>query len=365
MGTPHQLNVYNALQLGPLIDPDKYKDKKPNKVIPVPPEYRRQTLGREGANLIYDIRVGANCHVVLQWDKPPAFGGRYIIAFEIYGAGADVERGVSRINQWIFQAHVKSRDASAWAKIPAYNPDDWYYQQIEAKQNARKALFRGPVPPSDHPDAPKHAEVLDWPQMFSEDSLSPRDVFGNKIERLDTLRMQDEVWFILDQDEAKKWKIVILGHGQSHVELAKEHLEAHLTQVRAETSGINYGCNVFLDRAEGNHVELQQNEEWWPNQVDRVVPRLLPGPSIMDEPGTFRRSPEGLSAVHLSLAQSAIKLALDKVRGRKGSYDFAVRLGCIALKAKHVSEDKIGQTFKRDVFVRDIETKVELDVKKW
>lgn len=177
--------------------------------------------------------------------------------------------------------------------------------------------------------------------------------------------MQDEVWFTLDQDKSSGiWQITIAGHGQSHVKLAKDHLIAHLDQVWAETSGLSYAYHVILDQEEDYHVELQQNEDWWPNQVDRVVPRLLPSPP-MNEPGAIRHRQGGLAGIHLSRTQAAIKLALDKVRGRKGSYDFAVRLGCIALKAQHVSEDKIGKTFKKDVFLKEIDGKVELDVKKW
>lgn len=356
MGTP-RFTPWNAPPLGSGIDPSKYVGKKPNKVILVPYEYRRQTLAREGDNLINELRFKANCHVILKWDL-----GK-IIAFEIHGAGADVERGVSQVNQWISQAHIKSKDSSAWAKIPAYDPNDWYYDCIETMQDSRKLLFKGPMPLKGHPDAATHTTVLDWPPMFSTDNLYPRDVFGNKLEGLDKLRMQDEVWLILGQVDSK-WQITIAGHGQSHVELAKKHLEAHLDQVRAEVSGMSYACNVILDQDEGDHVELQQNEGWWPNHADRVVPRLLPSPSaLVDKPGTFRH--RELMPVHLSLVQTAVKLALDKVRGRKGSYDFVVRLGFIALKATHVGQDKIGKTFLKRVFVTDIERKVELDIKKW
>ncbi|KAH7414266.1 hypothetical protein DE146DRAFT_29117 [Phaeosphaeria sp. MPI-PUGE-AT-0046c] len=359
MGTPRKFTPFDAPPLGPGIDPTKYIGKKPNKVIPVPNEYRRQTLAREGQILVNELRIGANCHVELDWDY------NKIIKFEVYGTGADVERGVSQINRWISRAHTKSKDSSAWAKIPAYDFDDWYYDRIENIQDERKLLFKGPMPLEGHPDAPTYSVILNWPQMFSDDNLYPRDVFGNKLERLDTLRMQDKVWFVPSQDRiSANWKITIAGHGQTHVELAMDHLVAHLNQVRSETSGLGHTCNVLLDFEEGINIKLQRTDDWWPNHTDPVVPRLLPSP-LMNAPGTFRHSEAGLPSVYLSTVQTAIKVVLERVRGRKGSYDFAVRLGLIAIKAKHVSEDKIGQTFDKNIFLKDIDRKIELDFKRW
>jgi hypothetical protein len=174
--------------------------------------------------------------------------------------------------------------------------------------------------------------------------------------------MQDKVWMTLQYDDAGKWQIEIAGHDLVEVEVARDHLHTLLDQVRADTSGIQNAYNVILDEREGINVELQHGEEWWPNHADRVVPRLLPS-YMMNEPGSFRQ--DGLSDACLSGIQAALKRGLDNVRHKKGFYDFAVRLGCLALSSKHVSDEKIGQTFTKDTFLKDINGPVGLDVKKW
>jgi hypothetical protein len=203
---------------------------------------------------------------------------------------------------------------------------------------------------------------VDWPDVLDNDSTSPRDVFGNKLERLDTLRMQDNVWMTLAQNDIGKWQIKISGYAIFHVEAARDHLNTLLEQVYADTSSVEHACNLILDEREGIYVELQQHETWWPNHDSRVVPRLLSS-TMMDDPGSFRD--DGLPTTQLASIQTAIKLALDKVRGRKGVYDFSVRLGSLAFSSKHMSEDKIGQRFKKEAFLKDINGHIEMDVKKW
>jgi hypothetical protein len=143
--------VWNAPAPAALVDPTAFIGKKPNKIIPVPPEYRRQTLTRERETLINDLRVDTNCHVVPHWDQ-----GGIIMSFDIYGTGSSVEKAIGRINQWISNAHVKAKAAASWAKLPGYNFNDWYYEQVEQHENIRKQLYKGPVPPEGHPDAPCH-----------------------------------------------------------------------------------------------------------------------------------------------------------------------------------------------------------------
>jgi hypothetical protein len=134
----------------PLVDPSSFAGKKPTKTIPVPPEYRRQTLSRERDTLIYDVLVEANCHVVPHWDQ-----GK-IKSFDIYGSGHDLERAVTRINRWILSAHIKSKESSAWAKLPAYDPNKWYYDRVEEKEHESKQRFKEPAPQPEDPDAPKY-----------------------------------------------------------------------------------------------------------------------------------------------------------------------------------------------------------------
>jgi len=174
--------------------------------------------------------------------------------------------------------------------------------------------------------------------------------------------MQDKVWLTLQQSDFGTWQIEIAGHQSIEVALAKEHLHTLLDQVRIDASGIQDAYNVILDEREGIDVELQQDEPWWPNHNDRLVPRLLPS-HMMDEPGSFRQ--EFVAEKHLTGIQNAVKQGLDGVRHKKGSYDFVVRLGCLALSSKNVSDEKLGETFSKDTFLKDINGPIALDVKKW
>lgn len=188
-------------------------------------------------------------------------------------------------------------------------------------------------------------------------------MFGNKLEALDALRMQDKVFIsLLQATRTGQWQVQIAGYEIIDVEVAKEHFGTMIKRVRADASSLQHTHSIIIDEREGINVELQQDEPWWPNHADRVVPRLLPS-GLMDEPGSFRQ--EGLHFTQLSSVQNSIRLALDNVRHRKGSYDFVVRLGCLALSSKHVTDDKIGQTFTKKEFLKDVNGPIELDVKKW
>jgi hypothetical protein len=177
--------------------------------------------------------------------------------------------------------------------------------------------------------------------------------------------MQDSVWITLiglQSSEDKKWQIEIVGHELGDVVTASEHLKTLLVQVEADASGIQHAHNVILDEREGIMVQLQRDEDWWPNHADTVVPRL-PSDEMMDKPGNFRQ--EVLHSTQVDSIRTAIESSLERVRSRKGAYDFAVRLGCIALRSRHIGDDKLGQRFTKKTFLRNINGPVELDVKKW
>jgi hypothetical protein len=146
--------VWDAPPQAPLVDPRSFIGKKPSKTISVPPEYRRETLARERDTLIYEILVEANCHVVPRWDQ-----GK-VKSFDIHGTGRDLEKAVTRINSWIAKAYIKSKESSAWAKLPAYDPNKWYYDRVEEKELESKKRFKESVPLPDDPDAPKH--TVSW-----------------------------------------------------------------------------------------------------------------------------------------------------------------------------------------------------------
>ena len=121
-------------------DPNALKNKKPTKVIPVPPEFRRLCHAVERNTLVNDIKTSTGCTVIPQWDQ-----GR-VYQFGIIGTGAGLEKAVRRLNEWIASAHVKSKDASAWAKMPAFDPNKWYYEKVEEMEQQHKQIFKGPIP---------------------------------------------------------------------------------------------------------------------------------------------------------------------------------------------------------------------------
>jgi len=204
-----------------------------------------------------------------------------------------------------------------------------------------------------------------WPEDLTEHDppINPRDVFGNKLEGLDGLRMQDEVFINPDlKNQNGRWQLEIVGYDLAGVEVAEDHLNTMIEKVRVDAVGVQNMLNVILDQREGMAVELQRGEAWWPNCADTVIPRLLPSP-MMDEPGSFRQ--DGIDRGQLAIIQESIKLALDSVRHRKGAYDFVVRLGCVALSSKQVKDDKIGEKYPTDKFLKMVNEKFEVDVKKW
>lgn len=174
--------------------------------------------------------------------------------------------------------------------------------------------------------------------------------------------MQDEVFIALVPHSDGAWQIELVAYDIINVEAAEEHIRTLIEKVSMEAMGLRHTLNMVLDEREGMDVELQQDEPWWPNHFDRIVPRLLSSP-MMNEPGRFRQ--EGLHSTQLSVFQHHIKLALEGIRHRKGSYDFVVRLGCLALSSEHVSDDRVGEVFAREKFIKEINTSVDLGVKKW
>lgn len=116
------------------------RGRKLKKAISVPPEFQRVTYSSERELLVKDLLLKTGCVVVPHWEQ-----GK-IYRFDIYGSDNGVERAVGDINRWISQAHAKSKDSTAWAKLPAFNADEWYYDRVTQMEGDRKQIFLGPVP---------------------------------------------------------------------------------------------------------------------------------------------------------------------------------------------------------------------------
>ncbi|CAO2650383.1 Nn.00g016750.m01.CDS01 [Neocucurbitaria sp. VM-36] len=350
------MDGWNGTVMAPVIDRNAVIGKKPNKIIPVPQEYRRVTGARERDTLVNDLKIETDCTIVPLWDQG------MIYRFDIYGSGTGVEKAIRHLNQWISNAHFKSKDSSAWPKIPAFEFNEWYYDQVAEMEDDRTQMFKGP-PPKVHENALKlPSVVIDWPEDLRNHPITPRDVFGNKLEALDKLRIRDEVFITLLPNNNRLWQVEIVGFDISNVEVAREHYGTLIERVRADTFGLQHQLNMILDVREGIDVVLEQAEHWWPNRNDMIVPRLRPSP-MMYTSGSFRR--EGLHSTQLAMIQHAIQQALEAVRSKKGSYDFAVRLGCLALDSQKMPDDQVGKTFQTAEFLKAIDSRVDLVVKKW
>ncbi|KAG9186830.1 hypothetical protein G6011_09938 [Alternaria panax] len=329
---------------------------KPNKIIPVPQEFRRLTHARERDNIVNDVNISTGCVVIPQWDD-----GR-IYQFGIAGGGAGLEKAVRYINQWISNAHVKSKDSSAWAKMPAFDPNKWYYEQVEEMERQRKETFRGMAPKVSEGETPLQRFIMHWPEDLINQGITPRDVFGNKLEVLDAIRTHDEVFISLLSAQGDVSQIEVQAADVANIEAAEAHLKTMIDKVKAEAMGLHNTLNMILDDQEGIEVQLEEADGWWPNLQDRVVPRLLPN-LMMESPGSFRG--DVMHFVQLSKIQRSVQLALDAVRHKKGAYDMTIRLGSLALNSRHVKENEIGKKYMKDVFLKSINGSVGLDIKKW
>lgn len=149
--TSKKPSVWDPQPPAPVFDKSVFIRKKPNKVIPVPHEYQRLTLARERDLLIHDIKDKTNCVVIAQWDRQ----GK-VTSFELHGAGFAIDKAVRLLNDWISNAPKKSIGASAWAKMPAWIYDDWYYKTVEIMELERKQKYKGDIVPNDDGELPEY-----------------------------------------------------------------------------------------------------------------------------------------------------------------------------------------------------------------
>ena len=83
----------------------------------------------------------------------------------------------------------------------------------------------------------------------------------------------------------------------------------------------------------------------------------------MDEPGTFREDP--LDDTQFAKVQREIKCALEAIQYERGSYDFTVRLGSLAVKG--MKDGDIGKQYPIPSFLKGVNsgTNVSCMVNKW
>lgn len=156
--------------------------------------------------------------------------------------------------------------------------------------------------------------------------------------------------------------VEILGFDIIDVEAAESHYKTMVERVQIEKCSLQQVTNILLDEREGIDIVLQRADSWWPACPEIVVPRLLPSP-MMDQPGSFRE--DKLHDAQLEEIRAPIERALESISYKKGSYDFVVRFGCVALDSKKIGEDQIGKKHHKGKFIKAINSKVDLVLKRW
>lgn len=206
---------------------------------------------------------------------------------------------------------------------------------------------------------------MKWPEEFlKNNTITPRDVFGSKLEQLDSIRTDDEVFINLLPHSSPPWQVEITGYNIQHAELAERHYKNLVEKIRTKQSFSSDTINIILDGNEGTKVLLQEADVWWPNRTHKIAPRLLVSLTLMDQPqGSFRK--ETLHPDQLHKIQCGIGNALNAVRFDQGSYDFTICFGCLTLSG--MKDNEIGNEYSLSTFWNTINTSavIECHVKKW
>ncbi|KAJ4296553.1 hypothetical protein N0V90_006598 [Kalmusia sp. IMI 367209] len=329
--------------------------KRPSRVIVVPQEYQRQTLLRERERLINLWKTQTGCDVVIIGE-----GSRDMITkFELYGTGHKLDKVAEEVERWIRVAKNKSAETTAWAKIGAHIPKDWFQDLVQRQRDERREKFRGVIANDEKSNFPNLITV-EWPEDLREQTppVMPKDVFGVRLEALDPIRMDDEVFIQL----VGLSKFEIRGATMTHVDLAEQHLLTAIEKSRIKLFNPTYQLCMMLDEREGIEVLFEKADTWWPNSTSHcIAPRLLPC-GIMDEPGEFRQ--DILHPKHQGIIQRDFRRALDTIRYEKGYYDLSIRFGCLALRMPNPNK-LLGTKHKKEEFLRTINSLTECVVKDW
>ncbi|EUC41931.1 hypothetical protein COCMIDRAFT_104846 [Bipolaris oryzae ATCC 44560] len=342
----------NARPPNPTTDQNAFKGKKPNKVIYVPPEFRRPTYAREREQIVSDVKVSTGCAVIPHWNKKWEQDHSIIYQFDIFGTGTALEKAVRHINQWISKAQNKTKDSSAWAKTPAFDPNKWYYEQVDDIKQRHKQRFK---------EAPSEDMIVHWPAELNDRDISPRDAFGNKLEVLDALRTRNEVFITLLGNRSGDWQMKIQSHEIANLEVAVEEVKNMIERIKTEEMG-PCSTNMILDDQEGMEVVFRQADPWWPQIENRTSPRFLPS-DMMEPPGSFRGQTLHLS--ELPTIQRSFQLALEAVRSRKGAYDLVIRLGCLSVRSDEIKNSEVEVKYSKGTFLRLINGRLPLNVERW
>lgn len=133
------------------IEESALRQKKVKERIPVQAEFQRTTYKREISTFVNSIYTDTGGIVVAHWDQ------NQIKRFEVF-VGPGSKSAIVAVNKWIKRGDEKSKDAAAWAKLPAFNHDQWYREELERREHDRLELFLGPEP-EEQEDEPVRVKV--------------------------------------------------------------------------------------------------------------------------------------------------------------------------------------------------------------
>jgi hypothetical protein len=346
--------------------------KKLGRIIIVSPELGRSFQFFEVKRVADAWKLDLDCEV------EPRFENGRLIRFEIFGPSANLDATYRAVKKWIERSVTKTPASSSWAKMPAWENRKWTEEKLRQEEKERKQIFRGPVPEglSDKvslslPTLVQNIEMstkisqveVAWPhELLDADGVTPREVFGNKLESLDSIRTDCEVFITLlpNRQGLPLWSVEITGFHMDDVQTGEQYYRNVLQKVITQKFLGHEKVNMVLDGNEGIDVLIEQAEDWWPRKAFNITPRLLSTP-MTDEPGTFRS--QGLHYTQLATIQHHIQRSLEAIRFERGSYDFAIRYGCLGLSNFPV--DDIGKKYSVIRFANGINTKVGCHVMKW
>lgn len=121
------------------IEESTLRQKKVIQTIPVHTEFWRAAHRREIATLVNSIYKDTGGIVAAHWDQTE------IKKFDVF-VGAGSTNAVAAVNKWIARGDEKSKDAAAWAKLPAFDHAKWYQEELERQEEERLQVFLGPEP---------------------------------------------------------------------------------------------------------------------------------------------------------------------------------------------------------------------------
>lgn len=195
---------------------------------------------------------------------------------------------------------------------------------------------------------------MSWPEELQQLRHTPRDAFGNKLERLRDLRMTHEVYISLLHGD----NVQIMEPYEEGVQAAAARYQ-NLTELVLHSQRNQYlKVNVLLDVPEdsASQVLIKHSEPWW--SVRGIVPQLLPDKNAPKATGP---SPEVLRDL-----RDAIETALETIRRQPGYYEFAIRYGSLYLRNFNLNESTaLGEAVSVSAFLKAIEGRVSCNIKSW